>query len=118
MSESIDKCIVQKCENYTYQGKPVGDLCYPCYEFLSDGSKNDSQARVNQDEAIDKATKKLEEDKASNDTDYLTKSAQFTALQASYEKLIKGIAASDDPQREMDLCIECLKELRDLYAVD
>jgi hypothetical protein len=37
------KCIVKDCENHTHQGKFVGELCAPCYEFITEGKGKHSQ---------------------------------------------------------------------------
>jgi hypothetical protein len=37
------KCIVKDCENHTHQGKFVGELCAPCYEFITEGNGKHSQ---------------------------------------------------------------------------
>jgi hypothetical protein len=31
------KCLVHKCENFTDQGRFVGDLCAPCHQILTTG---------------------------------------------------------------------------------
>jgi hypothetical protein len=41
------KCIVKDCENHTDQGRFTGDLCNPCYEFISKGKGVHSQAYRN-----------------------------------------------------------------------
>jgi hypothetical protein len=41
------KCIVKDCENHKYQGGFTGDLCNPCYEFITTGKGVYSQAYRN-----------------------------------------------------------------------
>lgn len=36
-NESDKKCIVAGCVNHTSQGPFVGDLCKPCYKYLTTG---------------------------------------------------------------------------------
>lgn len=45
------KCIVKNCQNHTHQGKFVGDLCSPCYEFARGGEGRYSQLYRNTVEA-------------------------------------------------------------------
>lgn len=37
MSEQEQHCIVYKCKNRRDQGRFIGDLCAPCYEYLRSG---------------------------------------------------------------------------------
>ena len=37
------KCIVMNCENHSHEGRFVGQLCGPCYTFLSEGRGKYSQ---------------------------------------------------------------------------
>ena len=54
------KCIVKDCENHKHEGGFTGDLCNPCYEFITTGKGIYSQAYRNtktkplSDEEIDK----------------------------------------------------------------
>ena len=41
------KCKIINCENEDSHGRFVGDLCAPCYEFLSTGKGVHSQAYRN-----------------------------------------------------------------------
>ena len=41
------KCIVMNCENHSNEGEFVGDLCFPCHEFVSSGCGIHSQAYRN-----------------------------------------------------------------------
>ena len=41
------KCVVKDCENHKHQGGFTGDLCNPCYEFISTGKGVYSQAYRN-----------------------------------------------------------------------
>ena len=41
------KCIVFKCPNRTTQGKFVGVLCYPCYDYITKNEGVYSQAYRN-----------------------------------------------------------------------
>lgn len=41
------KCIVKGCTNLRSQGRFIGDLCYPCYEFITTGKGTCSQAYRN-----------------------------------------------------------------------
>lgn len=43
----MTKCIVKDCENHQHQGKFVGDVCGPCYEFIATGKGENSQAYRN-----------------------------------------------------------------------
>jgi hypothetical protein len=40
------KCIVKDCRNHSDEGKFVGDLCFPCFRFLTTGEGR-SQAYTN-----------------------------------------------------------------------
>ena len=31
------KCIVKNCKNHSHEGRFVGNLCSPCYEFVTKG---------------------------------------------------------------------------------
>jgi len=46
MSES-KKCIVMDCTNCSDEGEFVGDLCYPCHNFVTSGKGVHSQAYRN-----------------------------------------------------------------------
>ena len=56
------KCVVLNCTNHKSEGKFQGDLCIPCYVFVSTGKGVYSQAYRNTqrepltDEEIDKVT--------------------------------------------------------------
>jgi hypothetical protein len=41
------KCIVKDCQNHAHQGGFTGDLCNPCYDFISKGKGVYSQAYRN-----------------------------------------------------------------------
>lgn len=41
------KCIVKDCPNHSHEGKFVGDLCSPCFNFLAAGEGESSQAYEN-----------------------------------------------------------------------
>ena len=41
------KCIVKDCENHRHEGGFTGDLCNPCYEFITTGKGIYSQAYRN-----------------------------------------------------------------------
>lgn len=41
------KCIVKDCVNHSHEGKFVGDLCNPCFQFLITGEGESSQAYRN-----------------------------------------------------------------------
>ena len=41
------KCIVKDCENHKHEGGFTGDLCNPCYEFITTGKGIYSQAYRN-----------------------------------------------------------------------
>lgn len=41
------KCIVKDCMNHQHEGGFFGDICIPCYEFISKGKSNYSQAYRN-----------------------------------------------------------------------
>jgi hypothetical protein len=41
------KCLVMNCENHSDEGEFVGDLCFPCHEFVSSGRGTHSQAYRN-----------------------------------------------------------------------
>ena len=41
------KCIVKDCENHNDQGGFTGNLCNPCYQFITAGKGNYSQAYRN-----------------------------------------------------------------------
>ena len=41
------KCVVKDCENHKHQGGFTGDLCNPCYEFITTGKGVYSQAYRN-----------------------------------------------------------------------
>ena len=55
------KCIVKDCENHKHEGGFTGDLCNPCYEFITTGKGIYSQAYRNtktkplSDEELNKA---------------------------------------------------------------
>jgi hypothetical protein len=41
------RCLVLNCENHTDEGDFVGDLCSPCYGFITKGTGTCSQAYRN-----------------------------------------------------------------------
>lgn len=41
------RCIVKDCENHTDEGRFVGELCGPCWEFITAGTGKFSQAYRN-----------------------------------------------------------------------
>lgn len=41
------KCIVKNCKNHTHQGQFVGDMCLPCYQFITTGQGRYSQVYRN-----------------------------------------------------------------------
>lgn len=41
------KCIVKDCSNHEHEGRFIGDLCFPCYEFIATGKGVYSQAYRN-----------------------------------------------------------------------
>jgi hypothetical protein len=41
------KCIVKDCKNHSHQGKFIGDLCSPCYQFITTGEGVYSQVYRN-----------------------------------------------------------------------
>ena len=41
------KCIVKDCENHNDRGGFTGNLCNPCYQFITAGKGNYSQAYRN-----------------------------------------------------------------------
>jgi len=41
------KCIVKDCENHSNEGKFKGDICYPCYAFITNGEGVHSQVYRN-----------------------------------------------------------------------
>ena len=41
------KCIVKDCTNHSHQGKFIGELCSPCYSFITTGEGVYSQAYRN-----------------------------------------------------------------------
>ena len=41
------KCIVFKCQNHKVEGLFIGDLCKPCYSFITTNDKNNSQVYRN-----------------------------------------------------------------------
>ena len=41
------KCIVKDCENHKHEGGSAGDVCMPCYEFITTGKGIYSQAYRN-----------------------------------------------------------------------
>lgn len=49
--EDSERCIVLDCTNYQHEGKFVGELCYPCHQFVVDGCGVHSQAFRNAVEA-------------------------------------------------------------------
>ena len=38
------KCIVKGCVNRSHEGKFVGEMCGPCYELITTGKHNPSNA--------------------------------------------------------------------------
>jgi len=48
----VKKCIVLNCVNRSDQGIFVGDLCSPCYEFITSGKGRNSQVYRNAVEAV------------------------------------------------------------------
>lgn len=52
MSEGIKcagiKCIVKDCVNHTHEGKFVGTLCAPCYQWIAERQGFHSQAYRNE----------------------------------------------------------------------
>jgi hypothetical protein len=47
METERKKCIVMGCENHDDEGEFVGDLCSPCYKFVTSGRGIHSQAYRN-----------------------------------------------------------------------
>lgn len=43
----MTKCIVLHCENHSQEGNFIGDLCAPCYEYITTGNGKHSQAYRN-----------------------------------------------------------------------
>ena len=41
------KCIVKDCENHSNEGKFKGDICCPCYAFITNGEGVHSQVYRN-----------------------------------------------------------------------
>ena len=41
------KCIVKDCMNHTHEGKFVGELCAPCWDYITNGKGVHSQAYRN-----------------------------------------------------------------------
>lgn len=41
------KCIVLNCENHSHEGRMYGELCGPCYMFITTGEGKHSQAYRN-----------------------------------------------------------------------
>lgn len=59
-----DKCIIKDCVNKRNEGGFVGDLCTPCYAFITRGEGKHSQAYRNAlstgiDYFLDKLTKEF-----------------------------------------------------------
>ncbi len=46
------KCLVDGCDNRDDQGKFIGRLCAPCFEYLTEGKGEYSQACRNEKERI------------------------------------------------------------------
>jgi len=44
---TIKTCIVKNCTNKSNEGLFLGDLCAPCYEFITQGISKHSQAYRN-----------------------------------------------------------------------
>ncbi len=44
---SSKRCIVKLCDNHSHEGKFIGDLCSPCYEYIAEGQGINSQAYRN-----------------------------------------------------------------------
>ena len=42
-----EECVVKDCTNRTNQGGFVGEICTPCYEFITEGTGKFSQAYRN-----------------------------------------------------------------------
>lgn len=47
------KCIVKDCRNHTDEGEFVGDLCFPCHEFIVNNKGAHSQAYRNSVRSVD-----------------------------------------------------------------
>jgi len=47
VTDTKQRCIVLNCGNHRHEGKFVGDLCVPCYTFISTGDGVYSQAYRN-----------------------------------------------------------------------
>jgi hypothetical protein len=41
------KCIAKDCQNHKHEGGFTGDLCNPCYRFITTNEANNSQAYRN-----------------------------------------------------------------------
>lgn len=41
------KCIVKDCQNHTHEGRFVGELCMPCWDYITNGNGVHSQAYRN-----------------------------------------------------------------------
>ena len=68
------KCIVKDCENHGHQGRFIGQLCAPCYYYVSGKGGLHSQAYRNTRTLIDLAYKmereacaKIAEDQAQDE---------------------------------------------------
>lgn len=51
------ECIVLNCKNKISQGNFIGDICVPCYEFITMGKGIHSQAYRNALKVIKKSSK-------------------------------------------------------------
>jgi hypothetical protein len=47
------KCIVKDCTNHEHEGRFIGQLCSPCFEYLSTEEGVYSQARRNVQKLVD-----------------------------------------------------------------
>jgi len=92
------KCIVKDCQNHKHEGGFTGDLCNPCYRFITTNEANNSQAyrnvelRVGQQEKVIKALTDLavEQDKKIVDLAFRAVYAERSA-QIAYDPKKHGV---------------------------
>ena len=46
------KCLVKDCTNQSHEGHFINNLCYPCYQYITEGSGNSVLHRDAENEAM------------------------------------------------------------------
>jgi hypothetical protein len=83
------KCIVKNCLNNRYEGRFIGDLCSPCFEFIAKEKGIYSQAYRNIQQFVEK-----EREECAKWADLVAREIDNTNNTASY--IASGIRAREE----------------------